>query len=197
MKDKKSLLWKLLNKFEVYLSAWIFIAMTILLFVQVVTRYVFNHAITWTEEISCILFVWLVYLGVAAAVLSRKHLKMDIVVNALPFKYKRIVLIFGNIVSIVCFVLLVEPLFKLVQTFMMIHATTDLLKIPKAVSYGVVPVCLILSCIRYVQESIILMKETEKELGVSEPSINIAALEEEARRNGYLKDKPAKGGNSK
>ena len=42
----ESLAKKLLNHFEVYAGAGIFIIMTILLFVQVVTRYCFGHAKT-------------------------------------------------------------------------------------------------------------------------------------------------------
>ena len=62
----ESLAKKLLNHFEVYAGAGIFIIMTILLFVQVVTRYCFGHAVTWAEEVATILFgkpalIWLTF----------------------------------------------------------------------------------------------------------------------------------------
>ena len=193
MKNNERPLWKAVNQFEIYLSAWIFIGMTILLFVQVITRYCFNRAITWTEELSCILFVWLTYLGVAAAVRTRKHLRVDVILMMLPFNAKRICLLIGNLVSMVCFGLLIGPMMELVKTFMKINAHSDLLKIPKAVAYGVVPVCMVLTIIRYIQDSIVLMKESEEKLGTSEPVIDVAALEQEARERGYLSDEKEKG----
>lgn len=92
---------KFLNEFEIYMGAVIFVIMTILLFVQVVTRYFFGHAVTWAEEISTIMFVWMIYLGVAAAVLRRKHLKIDAFVETLPFKYKKMLLILSNVIFLI------------------------------------------------------------------------------------------------
>ncbi len=179
---------KFINNFETYLSAILFIAMTVLLFTQVVTRYCFHHAITWTEEISCVVFVWLVYLGVSAAVLPRKHLRVDVLLNSLPFKAKRIVLLFDNLVSIGVLGFLIKPIIILSKTFGMVNAKTDLLKMPKQVIYAVIPVCMAIAIIRFVQDSLRLMKEDHENLGQSVPSLDIAAFEAEARAKGYLKD---------
>ena len=178
----ESLAKKLLNHFEVYAGAGIFIIMTILLFVQVVTRYCFGHAVTWAEEVATILFVWMVYLGVAAAVLSRKHLKIDAFVEILPFKAKKTLLIISNVIF---------PMMSLVNNYAAKSAASPILKIPKALSYVVMPLCFLLTAIRLVQEIIRLSKEKEKELGVSKPIIDIAALEKEAEELARQK----KGGN--
>ena len=39
--------------------------MSIIIFVQVVMRYVFHSSLTWSEEMARYLFVWLVYFSVA------------------------------------------------------------------------------------------------------------------------------------
>ena len=176
----ESLAKKLLNHFEVYAGAGIFIIMTILLFVQVVTRYCFGHAVTWAEEVATILFVWMVYLGVAAAVLSRKHLKIDAFVEMLPFKAKKTLLIISNVIFLAFSLYIIFPMMSLVNNYAAKSATSPILKIPKALSYVVMPLCFLLTAIRLVQEIIRLSKEKEKELGVSKPIIHIAALEKEA-----------------
>lgn len=171
---------KFISEFEIYFGAIIFIVMTILLFIQVVTRYVLGHAFTWTEEISTILFVWMIYLGVAAAVLRRKHLKIDALVEAMPFKVKKIMLIISNIIFLIFCLYIQFPLFTMVDNFATRNAASSILQIPKAISYGMLPVCFILTAIRIVQEIIVLIHEQEKELGVSKPTIDTAALEREA-----------------
>ena len=176
----ESLAKKLLNHFEVYAGAGIFIIMTILLFVQVVTRYCFGHAVTWAEEVATILFVWMVYLGVAAAVLSRKHLKIDAFVEMLPFKAKKTLLIISNVIFLAFSLYIIFPMMSLVNNYAAKSAASPILKIPKALSYVVMPLCFLLTAIRLVQEIIRLSKEKEKELGVSKPIIDIAALEKEA-----------------
>ena len=187
----ESLAKKLLNHFEVYAGAGIFIIMTILLFVQVVTRYCFGHAVTWAEEVATILFVWMVYLGVAAAVLSRKHLKIDAFVEMLPFKAKKTLLIISNVIFLAFSLYIIFPMMSLVNNYAAKSATSPILKIPKALSYVVMPLCFLLTAIRLVQEIIRLSKEKEKELGVSKPIIEIAALEKEAEELARQK----KGGN--
>ncbi|MEQ2563902.1 TRAP transporter small permease [Ventrimonas sp. CLA-AP-H27] len=187
----ESLAKKLLNHFEVYAGAGIFIIMTILLFVQVVTRYCFGHAVTWAEEVATILFVWMVYLGVAAAVLSRKHLKIDAFVEMLPFKAKKTLLIISNVIFLAFSLYIIFPMMSLVNNYAAKSAASPILKIPKALSYVVMPLCFLLTAIRLVQEIIRLSKEKEKELGVSKPIIDIAALEKEAEELARQK----KGGN--
>ena len=187
----ESLAKKLLNHFEVYAGAGIFIIMTILLFVQVVTRYCFGHAVTWAEEVATILFVWMVYLGVAAAVLSRKHLKIDAFVEMLAFKAKKTLLIISNVIFLAFSLYIIFPMMSLVNNYAAKSAASPILKIPKALSYVVMPLCFLLTAIRLVQEIIRLSKEKEKELGVSKPIIDIAALEKEAEELARQK----KGGN--
>lgn len=189
MKNDGSFAKKFLNEFEIYFGAVIFVAMTVLLFLQVVTRYCLGHAITWAEEVSTILFVWMVYLGVAAAVLRRKHLKIDAFVETLPFKIKKALLIVSNVIFFVFSLYIIFPMMALVNNFASKSAASPILKIPKALSYVVMPACFLLTAVRLVQEIIRLAREKEKELGVSKPIIDIEALEEEARQNALAKER--------
>lgn len=187
-KEKQPIWLKLVNEFEIYLGAALFIAMTVLLFVQVVTRYVLGRSFTWTEEIATIFFVWMVYLGVCAAVLRRKHLRIDAFVEAMPFKIKKILLIISNIIFIAFLLYLIFPLSRMVMNYAVRGAATPLLKFPNAVAYGMLPVSFGLTCIRLVQEIIRLAKEREEDLGVSKPTIDMEALEREAAENKAKKE---------
>lgn len=59
-------------------NAVFMLAILSLTFSQVLLRYVFNHPVTWIEEISRYLFVWIVFLGSATAFRVGAHIKVDI-----------------------------------------------------------------------------------------------------------------------
>ncbi|MDR3231175.1 MAG: TRAP transporter small permease [Synergistaceae bacterium] len=47
-------------------------------FLGVMTRYVFNMSLTWTEEISLFALIWLAYFGAAISVTRRRHLRIEL-----------------------------------------------------------------------------------------------------------------------
>lgn len=64
--------------------------MVVLVFGNVVLRYVFNSGITISEELSRWLMVWLTFLGAIVALREHAHLGVDTLVRALPASGKRI-----------------------------------------------------------------------------------------------------------
>ena len=64
--------------------------MVVLVFGNVVLRYVFNSGITVSEELSRWLMVWLTFLGAIVALREHAHLGVDTLVRALPPAGKRI-----------------------------------------------------------------------------------------------------------
>ncbi len=178
--DNNTPFWKMfLAKFEVYAGALIFIFMTILLFIQVISRYFFHHSLTWTEELATILFVWMTYLGVAGAVTYRKHLKIDAFVSVVPFNVRRILLIISDIIFLVFALYIIFPMMRLVNNFADKDAVSSILKIPKAISYVIMPMAFVLTAIRLIQDIVRLTKEKEKAIGASKPTIDMEALERE------------------
>jgi TRAP-type C4-dicarboxylate transport system permease small subunit len=59
-------------------------AMVVLVFTNVVMRYLFNSGIPTSEELSRWLLVWLTFLGAIAALRQHAHLGVDTLVRALP-----------------------------------------------------------------------------------------------------------------
>ena len=154
-----------INHFEVYIGTVLLFLMMVFLFAQVVSRYVFRHAVVWTEELSNILFVWVSYLGISGAVLGRKHLRIDALVDSLPFRVKKGLLLFGSLLtSLVCFYLAV-PTAKNMLNLTAMGSTTMLLGIPAWASYGILPVCLVLTGVRFIQETARLSREGPARMG--------------------------------
>lgn len=179
--EKKKSIWKdLFNNFEMYVGAVIFVILTVLLFLQVVSRYLLAQSFTWAEELGTILFVWMTYLGVASAVTHRKHLKIDAFLIAMPFKVRKALLIISNVIFFVFSLYIISPMMDLVYNFASKDATSSILLIPKALYYFVMPLCFGVTAFRLIQDTLRLFKEEEKELGASAPTIDMEALEAEA-----------------
>ena len=70
--------------------------MVVLVFGNVVLRYVFNSGITVSEELSRWLMVWLTFLGAIVALREHSHLGVDTLVRALPPMGKRICFVLSS-----------------------------------------------------------------------------------------------------
>jgi C4-dicarboxylate transporter DctQ subunit len=72
------------HRVEEGLIALILGVMTVLTFVQVVLRYVFNSGLDWQLESNYYLFAWLVMIGISYCVRVRAHIGVDAAVRLLP-----------------------------------------------------------------------------------------------------------------
>lgn len=59
-------------------------AASILLFVNVILRYVFLSALSWAEEVTMYLIVWLVFVGGSVTLRMFGHISIDLLPLALP-----------------------------------------------------------------------------------------------------------------
>lgn len=66
-------------------------SMAILVFANVVMRYVFNQSIFWVEEFTQIQMIWVAYLGAGLALREGRHVAVDMLQDALPAPLRRAV----------------------------------------------------------------------------------------------------------
>ena len=88
------------------LLAMLLLAMVLMVFGNVVLRYVFNSGIVVSEELSRFCFVWLTFIGAIVAVRDGAHLGMDNVVARLGRRGKLVCLAASETLIIVCCVVL-------------------------------------------------------------------------------------------
>ncbi|MGM8930567.1 TRAP transporter small permease [Salinicola halophyticus] len=60
------------------------IALVVSVFIQVVSRYVLNSSVPWTEELARYILVYLTFIGAALAVHEKTHLNVDFFIEKLP-----------------------------------------------------------------------------------------------------------------
>ena len=88
---------------------WIVGALMVVLFVEVTAGVVFRavgHSLTWYDEIASVLLAWLTFYGSALASVKRAHIGCPELVDALPWRARRIMSIIAQLIVIAFFVLL-------------------------------------------------------------------------------------------
>ncbi|USQ79204.1 TRAP transporter small permease [Ornithinimicrobium faecis] len=65
--------------------------MTLVVALQVVLRYFFSHPLSWGEEVTRYMFIYLIFLGAASGIHYGIHVSIDVLVRRLPGRYGRAV----------------------------------------------------------------------------------------------------------
>lgn len=84
------------------LLALLLLAMVVMVFGNVVLRYVFNSGITVSEELSRFCFVWLTFIGGVVAMREGTHLGMDNLVSRLSRRGKLLCLAASQVLIVIC-----------------------------------------------------------------------------------------------
>jgi C4-dicarboxylate transporter DctQ subunit len=90
-----------LEHFEEGLIAFLMAAMTLVTFMQVVARYVFNYSFVWALELTGVMFAWLIFTGMSYGVRVGAHIGVDAVVKSLSAGAARMV---GIVATVLCIV---------------------------------------------------------------------------------------------
>jgi TRAP-type C4-dicarboxylate transport system permease small subunit len=73
------------------LIAFFLAVMILLVFMNVVFRYLFSRGFAWSEEIARLCFIYLVYLGSIGAMRDNQHLIIDSILSRIPVFAQRII----------------------------------------------------------------------------------------------------------
>lgn len=71
------------------------------MFIEVIRREVFSYSSIWGEEMVRYSFIYLAWIGAAAAVKERGHIRIDVILNYVPGTIKTLLYMFGDLVMFV------------------------------------------------------------------------------------------------
>jgi tripartite ATP-independent transporter DctM subunit len=118
------------------LGAGIVVAETCILFAGVVSRYVFNSPLMWTDELANFLFLWLAMLGTVVALRRDEHMRLTTFVNSLVPQWARSL---GTIGALVVIVFVLEILLPAAQ-YLEVQKSTELITLSISDGYRVVAI---------------------------------------------------------
>lgn len=77
------------------LSLYVYIVLVI--FIEVIRRFVLDYSSIWGEETVRYAFIYLVWIGAAAAVRDRAHIRIDVLLTFLPLRARVVMLLMGDL----------------------------------------------------------------------------------------------------
>lgn len=125
---------EMLNVVIRWVLAALMLIMTVLIGWQVMARFLIGDSLTFSEEVSRFVMVWLVIVGAAYAAKNGRLMKVDIVEHMLSGKAKQTVIMIAGLLSIVFYLVLVVFGFFIVNavSYQLTPATEVSMSIPMA-----------------------------------------------------------------
>lgn len=137
---KNSKLLKHICNLDLYIGSLSLIILVIVTSTAVFMRYILKHPLLWQEEVQAFCQVWMVFLGGSVAFRTGSIVAIEIVVDALPQKARKIFEYFiDSVVIIVLIFLAIQCRAYLVQVFSKTGRASPILQIPYNVIYGIAP----------------------------------------------------------
>ncbi|HJF30458.1 MAG TPA: TRAP transporter small permease [Sporosarcina psychrophila] len=132
------------------------VIMTVLMFTEVVARYVFGSSFIWIEELTRYMFIWLTFISAAFVTATQSHIKVDAALSVFPKRVqpsiKRVGLFFWLVFSIV----ITYVGFNYSFTMLSVGGNSPSLGLAKGLVYLGIPIGYLLMSIRLIVQ---LLKE--------------------------------------
>lgn len=104
MREKNKIL-HFLDSIEEIILVTMFAVMVLVIFGQVIMRYIFNNSLSWSEELGKFLFVWMSWIGISIGAKRKEHIKITMFVDKCSPKNAMICNILSEIiVFLICLV---------------------------------------------------------------------------------------------
>ena len=148
------------------LSGTILFCLMLLIIYEVVMRYVFRNPPGWAIEVSEYTMLWIVFLGTGWLLKERGHVQVDMLYLRLNSRKQVlldiIVSLLGSILFLIVFWATTTSLVDFAQRNLIDVGT---LKIPKAITFAVIPLGCLALAVEFIKQAISyirLRKSTEK-----------------------------------
>jgi tripartite ATP-independent transporter DctM subunit len=124
----------LIGRIAEFVGALLVLAETCILFAGVVSRYVFNSPLMWTDELATFLFLWLAMVGAVVAVRRGAHMRLTTFIEWIAPNVRSWLATVAELVVIVFAVELLVP----TVAYLKVQASTELITLDISDGYRVV-----------------------------------------------------------
>jgi len=125
----------LLRQFDRNAERWLllifYVMLVITMAIEVLRREVFSYSSIWGEEIVRYSFIYLAWIGAAAAVKERAHIRIDVIMHYLPPRAKALLYIFGDLIMFFVAIIALYWSWESVHISAKFGSVTDGLRISK------------------------------------------------------------------
>ncbi len=113
------------------------VVLTVIVFMDVILRYIFRQGFSWTQEVATLMLVWFSLIGMAIGVLEKIHISIEMFTSKLPEKAIHVLEVIDHILiavfggAMVYYGLLIMNMTK--------NSTLPATKMPSSVLYVILP----------------------------------------------------------
>ena len=107
--------------------AWVTLALVLVIFVDVVMRYLFNTSYVFTQELEWHLFGFIFLIGAGFTLLHDGHVRVDIIYQRLGFKGQAWINLMGVIVFLIpgCLMIIITSFKFVLTSFLILEGSPD------------------------------------------------------------------------
>ncbi|MDA0347644.1 MAG: TRAP transporter small permease [Verrucomicrobia bacterium] len=129
-------------KYDILFLQFSIVALLVLSVLQVFTRYVLNAPLSWTEEISTMILIWMTYVGAYTLLYRDSHARVDLIDDLFGQRIARWVHTFWDFVIGVFLVAMAYAGVTLMEVI--VYDKTPALRISYAIVLCIIPVVAVL-----------------------------------------------------
>ena len=143
---------EILTRLEEFLLGILLTTASLVLFANVVARYVFNWGFPWAEELVRYEIIWMVFLGGSVAARQGLHIGVDILVRFAPVPLRKPINILINAISLAFCALIVYYGSSLISQTRMFGQVSPALQVPMWMVQTAIPLGAGLMALRFSQQ---------------------------------------------
>ena len=154
--------FRILEKLEEGIISLLLASMTLLVFVEVVMRYVFNTGLLWAEELTLLLSAWMVLFGASYGIKKGTHIGVDALVKTFPDGLRRAVAILAAVLCVAYCGLFLYGSWGYLSLVHMIGIELEDMAIPRWVGHSILIIGFSLLALRLIQLIVRLIQGKSK-----------------------------------
>lgn len=125
----------------------------VLVFYQVLSRYILGTSLRWSEEVSRYLMIYMIMFGLGAGIKRHKHLGVDAFVEALSGLPKKLVMTLAGVLSTGVYCVMAYYCLQMVLRTVRSGQVSPAAAIPMVLVYTALPLGFLLGALRQVDET--------------------------------------------
>ncbi len=172
------MLARFINKAEESFLSLLLIAMTLLVFSEVILRFGFNTGINWSQEVTLYIMAWFVLFGASYGVKVGAHIGVDSFVKLFPQKIRRIMGMISVTICIAYCIIFMIGAWNYLAKLKLISLEMEDLEIQRWLSESIIFIGFLLLIFRFIQLLINIIKgkaEGFSHINEAEEGLELAA----------------------
>jgi TRAP-type C4-dicarboxylate transport system permease small subunit len=137
--------------FEAFFMVVLMFAISIITGLQVLSRYVFDDSISWSEEMCRYMFIWMVFFGISYAIRERRHISILGLYSVVAEPMRKVLLFTADGLFLFFVVIMAINGGELCRKIFLLGQITPSLEFSMAYIYASLPIGFSLAALRLLQ----------------------------------------------